>query len=47
MRQDPDADGQFVKVINAWIHFLALQCTDVGSLQPALETQFLLGPTKQ
>jgi len=41
MRKDPDADSQFVKVINAWIHFLSLQCADVCSLQPALEAQFL------
>ncbi len=47
MRQDSDAEGYFVKVINAWIDFLALERTDVGSLEATFQAQILLGPTKQ
>src|ERR1700688_4204986 len=47
MSENPDAKGQFVKVINARVHFLSLQGANVGSLQPALQAQFLLGPLKQ
>lgn len=47
MRKDPDTHSQFVEIIDSRVYFAALQGADVGSLQSALEAQFLLGPTKQ
>lgn len=46
MRENPDAKRQFVEIIDARVHFPPLESTDIGSLQSALESQFLLGPAE-